>query len=275
MQHQDFKNEMKREILLTNDDSYKAQGINIIAQILRKFGNVLMIAPSTPQSAKSMALTMDSPIYLTKYDEFEPEEGKGRLECYHLDGTPADCSKMIINQTIERHIQPDLFVAGVNHGSNASAGCLYSGTLGACKEGCLVGIPSIGLSLSSKEGEVQDFSSVEKYASPIIEQLFQNPPVLNTFLNVNFPNIPADQVKGIHFSHQGNGRWEREFVESSNVKGKKLYWMVGQFVNYEEKAATRDADHLLLEDGYVTITPLKIDSTNYAEKERLSKLWKL
>ncbi|MBO4656174.1 MAG: 5'/3'-nucleotidase SurE [Bacteroidales bacterium] len=265
---------MTREILLTNDDSYTAPGLTVIAQFLRQYGNVLSVAPRYHQSAKSMALTMEEPLYLTKYAEFEAEEGKGSLECWHMNGTPADCAKMMANMCIERKIVPDLFVSGVNHGSNASTAALYSGTLGANKEGCLYGIPSIGLSIDT-HAEDCDFSGVLHYAPKILEQMFEVPPVLQTYLNVNFPNLPADQIKGIRFAHQGNGRWEKEFQKSVNGRGREFYWMVGQFVDYETKTTAGEADHILLSQGYITIVPHKLDNTNYTEKERLSRLWKL
>ncbi|MBR5735659.1 MAG: 5'/3'-nucleotidase SurE [Bacteroidales bacterium] len=265
---------MTREILLTNDDSYTARGLSVIAHFLRRYGNVLTVAPRFHQSAKSMALTMEEPLYLTKYAYYDSEEGKGSLECYHLNGTPADCAKMMANMCIERKIDPDLFVSGINHGSNASSAALYSGTLGANKEASLYGIPSIGLSIDTHV-EDPDFSGVLHFLPVILEQMFEIPPVHNTYLNVNFPAIPADQIKGIRFAHQGNGRWEKEFQKSVDGRGREFFWMVGQFVDYELKSTADEADHVLLSQGYVTIVPHKIDNTNYTEKERLSRLWNL
>ena len=267
-------NRMTREILLTNDDSYTAPGLTVIANFLRRYGNVLCVAPKFSQSAKSMALTMEEPLYLTKYAYYEPEEGKGSLECWHMNGTPADCAKMMANMCIERQIDPDLFVSGINHGSNASSAALYSGTLGANKEGSLYGIPSVGFSIDT-HAEDADFSAVLHYAPVILEQMFEIPPVHNTYLNVNFPNLPLEQIKGIRFAHQGNGRWEKEFEKSRDGRGREFYWMVGHFVDYEMKTTAGEADHLLLADGYITIVPHKIDTTNYAEKDRLSHLWNL
>lgn len=265
---------MTRQILLTNDDSYTAKGLEVLANFLRRYGNVLCVAPRFAQSAKSMALTMDEPLYLTKYAYYEGETERGSLECFHLNGTPADCAKMMANICIERGLEPDLFVSGINHGSNASTGALYSGTLGACKEGCLYGIPSIGLSLDSHD-EDADFSVVLHYAPKLLEQMMDMPPVRQTYINVNFPNIPAEAIKGIRFAHQGNGRWEREFQKSKTGRGRDFYWMIGEFVDYENKSTAGEADHLLLADGYITIVPHKIDNTNYAEKDRLSHIWDL
>ncbi|MBR0534362.1 MAG: 5'/3'-nucleotidase SurE [Bacteroidales bacterium] len=265
---------MTREILLTNDDSYTAKGLTTIAEFLRKYGNVLLVAPKDPQSARSMALSMEDPLYVTRYAYFEAEEGKGSLSCYYMNGTPADCAKMMANMCIERGIRPDLFVSGINHGSNASAAALYSGTLGANKEGSLYDIPSIGLSIDT-HAEDADFSGVLHFLPKILEQMFEIPPVHQTYLNVNFPDLPADQIKGIRFAHQGNGRWEKEFQRSWDGRGREFYWMVGQFVDYEMKTTAGEADHVLLADGYITIVPHKIDTTNYNEKDRLSHLWKL
>ena len=265
---------MTREILLTNDDSYSAKGLIVIAQFLRRWGNVLSVSPKYPQSARSMALTMDEPLYITRYSYQEKEEGLGSLSSFYMNGTPADCAKMMANMCVERAIKPDLFVSGINHGSNASAASLYSGTLGASKEGSLYGIPSIGLSLDSHDDDA-DFSAVLHFLPSILEQMFEIPPVHQTYLNVNFPDLPTDRIKGIRFAHQGNGRWEKEFQRSRDGHGRDFYWMVGQFVDYELKTTASEADHILLEEGYITIVPHKLDTTNYNEKERLSRLWKL
>ena len=265
---------MARLILLTNDDSYKAKGLNDVAEYLRNWGNVLMVAPQQPQSAKSMSLNMGIYLYLTKYAFYEAGNGKGSLECYYMNGSPTDCAKMMANMCIDRGLVPDLLVSGINHGSNASAGSLYSGTLGANKEASLYDIPSIGLSLNTYEDEA-DFSAVLHYTGIILDQLFKYPPVHQTYLNVNFPNLPKEQIKGIRFAHQGNGRWEREFVKDHDEQGREVYRMKGEFVDYELSTTAAEADHKLLEEGYITIVPHKIDNTNYAEKDRLSHLWHL
>ena len=142
------------KILVTNDDGYSSKGINTLERLLVQYGDVLSVAPKDAQSAKSTALTMDVPLRLFKVESKTFENGH-TLDKYHLNGTPVDCVKAAIVKFFEDpNLLPDVVVSGINHGSNASAAALYSGTLGATKEGALYGIPSIGFSLDNIYNEI-------------------------------------------------------------------------------------------------------------------------
>ena len=216
-----------------------------------------------------------------------PEEKPGTWA--YLDATPASCVKYGLNVPFLEKF-PDVVVSGINHGSNAASAACYSGTLGAAEEAALNGIPAIGVSLDTINPEA-DFSAVRKFFPDIFRKLMENmtsdPGI---FYNVNFPNIPAEQIKGIRVGHQGMGRWIREFREwdpsiyrkygikpedlgqSSSPKlesGEKLYMMVGDFLD-DERNDSR-ADHWIMNDGYIAIVPDNLDSTDYEEVERLGK----
>ncbi len=259
---------MGLEILVTNDDGFYSKGINTLAELLSKYGNITVLAPKEGQSGKSVALTLENTIRIHHVDKKETDNG--HINIYSLTGTPADCVKMAMNRFFKKK-KPDLLVSGINHGSNASAGAIYSGTLGACAEGTLYGIPSIGFSLDSHSHN-PDFSGVEAYIEKIIDNCLKFPAKKGVYLNINFPDLPAEKIKGIRFATQGKGIWINEFEERTDPHGRDYYWMKGDFINQD---TTETADHLLLQEGYITIVPHKVDSTDEAEIARLSEKWGL
>lgn len=274
------KNSMR--ILITNDDGYQAKGIQVLAGIMKKYGEVTVIAPKTHQSGMSMAVSLG----------FKQIAHKDLGEGWHyVDATPASCIKFGLNTMFLDNF-PDVVVSGINHGSNASNASCYSGTLGAAEEAALNGIPAIGVSLDSLHPDA-DFSGVEKYFGEIFEKLMANLPSeqYGIYYNVNFPDIPADQIKGFKVGYQGKGRWIREFKEwdvkhyakygltpemlgqSSNPvleEGEDLYMMVGDFE--DDPRNTAEADHLLVQNGYVSVVAHNVDCTDYEETERLKQL---
>ena len=270
-------------ILITNDDGYQAKGIQVLAGIMKKYGEVTVIAPKTHQSGMSMAVSLG----------FKQIAHKDLGEGWHyVDATPASCVKFGLNTMFLDNF-PDVVVSGINHGSNASNASCYSGTLGAAEEAALNGIPAIGVSLDSLHPDA-DFSGVEKYFGEIFEKLMANLPTekYGIYYNVNFPDIPADQIKGFKVGYQGKGRWIREFKEwdvkhyakygltpemlgqSSNPvleEGEDLYMMVGDFE--DDPRNTAEADHLLVQNGYVSVVAHNVDCTDYEETSRLSSIF--
>ncbi len=256
----------KREILITNDDSINAEGIHILADMMRKYGNVTVVAPAEPQSGKSAALTLGPPLYLKKISE---EEG---FRVYTLSGTPVDCVKAALNECYEKGKLPDIVVSGINHGSNCSVAQLYSGTLGACVEGTVYGIPSIGFSINT-HSEHPDFSAFQRYADSIMQNFLDNPPVGGVYLNVNFPDITADEIKGIKIARRGQGRWVEEFDHGKDENGNDCLLMAGYFADDEHDSSI--GDHRIVHEGYISIVPLKIDHTDYDEMTRMTKTWSI
>ncbi len=270
-------------ILITNDDGYTAKGIHVLAEMMCQFGNVTVIAPKHHQSGMGMAVSLG--LKQIAYKEL-PDEGPGTWS--YLDATPASCVKFGLNfQFLEK--RPDVVISGINHGSNAATAACYSGTLGAAEEAAMNGIPSIGVSLSTLNPDA-DFSVVTKFFPDIFRKLMSDLPSRpGIFYNVNFPDIPPEDIKGIRVGYQGRGRWVREFTDwspeayskygitpemlgqSSTPKiepGEKLYMMVGTFVDDESNDCK--ADHRLIDDGYISIVPDNLDATDYEEIRRLT-----
>lgn len=257
--------ERKRKILITNDDGVKSKGISALMELMKEYGEITVVAPFEAMSGMSAALTIGKPLRLT---ELRSEDN---LRVYACSGTPADCVKMAMNQLF-RDSPPDILVSGINHGSNASIAALYSGTLGAAAEGTVYGIPSIGFSLASHSPKA-DFTPSIKFGKIILDNYFLHPAKPDVFLNVNFPDAPEKDIKGIVFSHQGKGQWIKEFEERTDPYGFNYYWMTGEFFNLVPE--DDNADHNKLESNYISIVPHKIDTTDYKEIERLSSLWNL
>lgn len=256
----------KIEILITNDDSVKAKGINTLARMMMQYGNVTVVGPAEPQSGKSAALSLATPQYLKKLHE---EDG---LKIYSFEGTPVDCIKLAMN-VFFRERRPDLIMSGINHGPNFSVASLYSGTLGACIEGTLYEVPSIGFSINT-HSEDPDFSCVEYYGKIILDKFFQEPHAKDVYLNINFPNLPVDEIKGIKMARRGLGRWIKEYEIRQDQEGGEYFFMKGEFENLENQPEF--GDHTLNVIGkYVTIVPHKIDTTDYNEIERLREVWNI
>ena len=272
------------EILITNDDGYKAKGIRTLARIMAAFGEVTVIAPKHHQSAMSMAVSLGLKKLAWKS---LPEFGPG--EWSYLDATPASCVKFAMNYKFrDRH--PDVVVTGINHGTNATSAANYSATLGAADEGALNGCRAIGVSLGDFRPDA-DFSAIEALFPDIFRMLMENWPedAYGLMYNVNFPPRPLEEIRGVRFTRQGKGHWIKEFrewdvqflreqnlddefywqaVDRPLEPGEKGYMMIGTFVDDETDESAVDADHRLLEEGYVTITPNRLDRTDYAELER-------
>ena len=257
---------MKREIhiLLTNDDGIGAKGLLALTEMVRPFGKITVVAPKEPQSGMSCAISIVSPLRLHALGS---AAGITRYVC---TGTPVDCVKIAMSQLFIAQ-KPDLLVSGINHGSNASAAVFYSGTLGAAVEGLLYGIPSIGFSLATPHNPDADFSGSIHFGRQILTQYLMHPPVPDVYLNVNFPDIPMEEIKGIRFARQGKGSWINEFEKRIDPHGAPYYWLTGSFRNDEPHAA--DSDHNLLHQGYVTIVPHQLDTTHLDEVGRLSNHW--
>ncbi len=272
------------KILICNDDGYKAAGIHVLARIMARFGEVTVVAPKFHQSATSMAVSLGNKQLA--YKDL-PEEGPGRWT--YLDASPASCVKFGLEYKYENR-DPDLVVTGINHGTNASTAANYSGTLGAAEEAVINGRKAIGVSLCDISADA-DFSVVEALLPDIMQKLLDNWPQNHPglYYNINFPAIPLEQIKGVRYARQGIGHWIREFEpwDESRLgiltdsflwqhyrvdleEGEKAVFMRGTFVNDDKD--TENADHLLLEQGWITIVPLNAQMTDWEELNRLQSL---
>jgi 5'-nucleotidase len=249
-------------ILVTNDDSVNAKGIQSLVKIASKHGRVVVVAPDKPQSGMGHAITLNDPIRLTRVSMF------GDIEAYATSGTPVDCVKLAIYEVLNR--KPDLVLSGINHGENSSTNVLYSGTMSAAIEGAMEGLPSIGFSLSNFSPEA-DFMQYESFISEIINKALIKDFPKFTCLNVNIPNIPGSHITGISICTQAHAFWADRFDKREDQFGRPYYWLTGEFgeVNPRE-----DSDLHALNNGYISIVPTHFDLTNYAVLDQI-KNWKL
>ena len=243
-------------LLLTNDDGVQALGLNRLIEAVRPLGEIIVVAPEGPRSGMSSALTVINPIRTTL---LKKEEG---LTIYSCSGTPVDCVKLGLNKLVDR--KPDLLLSGINHGSNAAICVVYSGTVGAALEGCIAGIPSIGVSLTDLS-PCADFSQAAKYGKRVAEKVLETGLPKGICLNLNVPNIP--NVKGLKICSQTKGYWTKEFQETQNPFGQTVYWLTGEFLN--EDPDNQYNDEWALAQGYAALVPLQIDMTAYAFLEKI------
>jgi 5'-nucleotidase len=252
---------MKKErlILVTNDDGVSAKGIASLVEAMRPLGEVIVVAPSEPQSGMSQAITVKHPLRALK-------SSLNGCTCYAINGTPADCVKLAFNQLLPR--KPDLLVSGINHGSNSSTSVLYSGTLGAALEGSINGIDSLGFSLMSFDPDA-DFNLAMNYSHRIAEKILENGLPKYTCLNINIPNVTESELKGIRICRQTIGFWQEEFDKRTDPAGREYYWLTGEYFNTEPNA--KDTDEWALKNNYIAVVPLRIDLTCYSTMEIIKK----
>lgn len=247
-------------ILITNDDGLYAAGLKTLTTVMEEFGKVVVISATESRSGMSQALTVKEPIRVKLLEETD------NRRIYACSGTPTDGVKLAINQLLER--KPDLIVSGINHGSNASASVLYSGTMAAALEGCLYDITSVGFSLNSFS-PAADFSACEKYIRQVSELLLEKTLPKSVCLNVNIPAIPASEIKGVMVARQAKGNWQEEFEKRKDPMGKTYYWLTGYFTNHEPEST--DTDEWALHNGYVSIVPVTTDMTAHSFIPELKK----
>ena len=234
-------------ILVTNDDGINAPGIKYLVNIMSLIGDVVIVAPDSPKSATSQAITLNSPLFVTRcYNH-----SIAKLE-YEISGTPADCIKFGVNQILEK--KPDFCVSGINHGSNSSVNVLYSGTVAAAIEAGIQGIPAIGFSILDYSWNAK-FDHLKKFILSITLNAIKNKLPNDIILNVNFPK---SKVKGVRICRQANAQWKERFCKRENPMGKEYYWLTGDFINNDKSNQT---DEYALKKGYASIVPIKFDLT--------------
>lgn len=241
-------------ILVTNDDGITAPGLRELVSITSEIGEVIVVAPDSPQSGMGHAITLDSTLYAKKV---EINTEKGAPVEYSSSGTPADCVKLGLQELLDR--KPDLVVSGINHGSNSSINVIYSGTMSAAIEAGIEGIAAIGFSLCDYTWEA-DFSTSRKTVKKIILEALKNGIPKGTVLNVNIPKTDGTEPKGIKICRQAKANWKEKFDKRSSPSGKEYYWLTGEFELLDEG---KDTDIYALNNGYVSVVPTQFDLTAY------------
>ena len=238
-------------ILITNDDGIAAPGIKALVESVKHLGTIVVLAPDSPQSAMGHAITINKPLRVDKSHIFEG------VESYQCSGTPVDCVKLAHDKILPR--LPDLVLSGINHGSNSSINVIYSGTMSAAVEAAIEGIPSIGFSLLDYSYDA-DFEPAKNYITHIVEKVIQYSLPKYVTLNVNIPKLKKEEIKGIKICRQARAKWDEDFDERIDPSGRKYYWLTGKFTLLEE---SHDTDQAALNDGYISVVPIKFDMTDY------------
>ena len=262
--NEDALNPMKKPlILVTNDDGISAPGIRALISVMAEIGTVVVVAPDKPQSAMGHAITINNTLYINKISE----ENSEILE-YSCSGTPVDCVKLAVNEVL--HQKPDLCVSGVNHGSNSSINVIYSGTMSAAVEAGIEGIPAIGFSLLDYDWNA-DFDAIKSFIKKIALEVLANKLPEGVILNVNFPKLKENEIKGIKICRQAKAMWMEKFDKRKTPQGKDYYWLTGEFVNQDKG---EDTDEWALENGYISLVPVHFDMTAHHSIQQLNT-WNL
>ncbi len=239
-------------ILVTNDDSIVAPGIRALIDVMKEIGEVVVVAPDSPQSAMGHAVTINSTLTIEKMN-LDPELEQE----YSCSGTPVDCVKIALGQILDR--QPDLCVSGINHGANSSINVIYSGTMSAAMEAGMSGIPAIGFSLLDFSWNA-DFEPIKPFIKQLTLEALKNRIPRGVVLNVNFPKLAFEEIKGIKVCRQAKATWVESFDKRVNPHGKEYYWLRGEFVNQDKG---EDTDEWALAQGYISVVPVQFDFTAY------------
>lgn len=244
-------------ILVCNDDGVFAPGIKALTEVMRELGDVIVVAPDSPQSGMGHAITISDTIKIANMSK-EVEYLK-----YSCSGTPVDCIKIGVNRLAPR--RPDLVVSGINHGANSSINVIYSGTMSAAVEGAVIGIPSIGFSLCDHSYEA-DFEPAKPFIRQIAANVLANGLPKGVCLNVNIPKTA--ELKGIKVVRQSKAYWDEELDERKDPRGGTYFWLTGIFRNPDEGT---DTDEHALSGGYVSVVPTQFDLTAYEQLNALKQ----
>ncbi|OJJ21250.1 5'/3'-nucleotidase SurE [marine bacterium AO1-C] len=250
-------------ILVSNDDGITAPGIGFLVEVMKEIGRVIVVAPNSPQSGMGHAITVGNSLRLDKVDMFDG------VEAYECSGTPADCIKLAKHYVLKDE-KPDLVVSGINHGANTSVSVLYSGTMSAAIEAAIEGLPAIGFSLCDFKHDA-DFSHIIPLVKKIASEALTSGIPQGVALNVNFPAISEQPIKGIRVCRQANAHWQENFDQREDPYGRKYFWLVGDFVN-EDKG--EDTDEWALSQNYASIVPCQFDLTAHHALSKLNE-WNL
>ena len=242
-------------ILLSNDDGYFAPGLIALAEELKKIAEVVVVAPERDRSGASNSLTLDRPLIVKR-------SHSGFL---NVNGTPTDCVHLAVTGLLD--YTPDMVISGINHGTNMGDDTVYSGTVAAAMEGFLLGIPSIAMSLASKQGG--HYADAARVARRLVERYRDEPFGHPVLLNVNVPDIPYDQLQGIEITRLGRRHKAEGVVKATNPRGQSVYW-VGAAGDAQD--AGEGTDFYSVASNRVSITPLQIDLTHYRNMDDV-RLW--
>lgn len=240
------------KILVSNDDGYLATGINVLTAALVQVADIVVVAPDRNRSAASNSLTLSNPLRVS-------EVSKDR---YKVDGTPSDCVHLALTGFLD--FEPDLVVSGINHGANLGDDTIYSGTVAAAMEGRFLGLPTIAVSLVGNKlvgGNLTHFETAAKVAAELVQKIERAPLASDVVLNVNVPDIAHDQLKGVKATRLGFRHKAEQILKDEDPYGRPIYW-IGPAG--EGQDAGEGTDFHAVEQGFASVTPMKVDLTRHS-----------
>nr|WP_320116053.1 5'/3'-nucleotidase SurE [uncultured Desulfuromonas sp.] len=243
-------------IMVTNDDGILAPGILALAESLQSLGEVVVVAPDRERSAVGHSMSLHQPVRADLIAENR----------FAVDGTPTDCVNLAIHGLLSR--KPALVVSGINRGSNLADDITYSGTVAAAMEAMLMQVPALAISLDVVSDTLSDYSFASHYAYVVAQQILEHGLPQDTFLNLN---VPQGTPKGVRITRQGKRIYDNKIERKQDPRGRTYYWLGGNLLGFNRQ---KDCDCGALADGYVSLTPLHLDLTNYQSIQHLSG-WEL
>ncbi len=245
-------------ILCSNDDGILAPGLALLADACRAVGEVTVVAPDREQSGTSHSLTLHRPLRPARRPD----------GAFQVDGTPTDCVMLALETLMPE--RPDFVFSGVNHGPNMGEDVLYSGTVSAAMEGVMLGVPGVAISFAGSDPEMMG-----TYRDTLVRLIRRITSAedfpRNTLLNINLPRLPAPEVKGVRVTRLGSRFFSESLTRMKDPWGREIMWIGGGTITW---TGGEDADHAAVAEGYISITPLHMDLTNYSLIETV-RAWRL
>jgi 5'-nucleotidase len=248
------------KILISNDDGIDSYGIIALSREVSKFGEVFIVAPIFEQSAAGHSITMKRALKVLEHYK------DGKFFGYAINGTPADCVKIGITKVL--NFIPDVVLSGINHGSNTATNLIYSGTVSAAREAAMMNIPGISFSINGRTSE--NINWVASAAAKIAVKAFEHGFEKGKLLNVNFPNIPKNNLKGTLITKQGISKFADNYDTVHDIIGREYHQLRGDFVNLD--GDDLQIDQCAIENDFISISPIQLDSTDHKEFEKI-KNW--
>ena len=241
--------------LVSNDDGYRAPGIKSLEKVLATLGNVAVVAPDRNRSGASNSLTLESPLQVHEF---------GEENHFFINGTPTDCVHIAITGLLKKN--PDMVVSGINSGGNLGDDVLYSGTVAAAMEGRFMGLPAMAISLVGDDPV--HYETAAAVIGKLIKNLQKNPLAPDTILNINVPDLPLDEIKGIHVTRLGQRHKSEPVIKDQDPRGRPIYWIGPPGAEQDGGSGT---DFHAVRNGYVSITPLQVDLTHHESLDKVSR----
>jgi len=236
------------KILVSNDDGYQSPGLLALVEAMRSLGDVTVVAPDRDRSGASNSLTLETPIRARREDN----------GFYKVNGTPTDCVHLAITGLLDS--EPDIVIAGINHGANLGDDVLYSGTVAAATEGRFLGFPAMAISLDSFRP--QHLETAARIAATLVRSLAKGLlPAEAMMFNVNVPDLPWDAIQGVRSTRLGNRHKAEPIVKQFDPRGHPIYWVGAPG---PEQDANEGTDFYAVRNGFISVTPLQVDLTHHA-----------